>query len=128
VTPLQLRDDLPFVSLTMAYLGTAVEVANVLVDTGSASTIIAADVVTPIGLAPLPDDELRIIRGVGGAEAVFSRVIDYLQVGERRLTSFEIEIGGMDYRFAINGILGMDFLMQAGALVDLHRKQIEFMP
>lgn len=126
MTPLQLKDDLPFVSLTMAYSGTAVEIADILVDTGSVSTVIAADIVKTLGVSPLPDDELRIIRGVGGVEAVFSRVIDYLQVGERRLESFEIEVGGMDYGFAINGILGMDFLTRAGAVIDLRQLRLEF--
>jgi len=36
---------------------------------------------------------------VGGSEVVFLRRIDYLQVEERRLTDFELEVGGMDYGF-----------------------------
>jgi hypothetical protein len=40
-------------------------------------------------------------------------------VDERRLIDFEIEVGGMDYGFGMNGILGMDFLMCTGAILNL---------
>jgi len=49
-------------------------------------------------------DVLYTIRGVGGTEAVFSRRIDRLQLGDREVVDFEVEIGGMDYGFEINGI------------------------
>jgi hypothetical protein len=57
----------------------------------------------------LPEDTLHTIRGIGGSEVVFSRQVDYLAVADRALNGFEVEIGGMDYGFEINGILGMDF-------------------
>ncbi len=59
----------------------------------------------------MPEDTLHVIRGVGGTELVFSRCMDYLQVGTQRLSDFETEIGGMDYGFGINGILGMIFFV-----------------
>ena len=127
MTLLQIKDELPFVALTVGYAGSIAHISDVLVDTGSASTIFAADVVRAIGLVPLPDDELRLVRGVGGVEAVFSRTVDHLHIGEQRLESFEIEVGGMDYGFAINGILGMDFLTKAGAVIDLRSQQIDFL-
>lgn len=40
---------------------------------------------------------------------VFTRSVDYVQVGERQLSRFEIEIGGLDYGFGIDGILGRIF-------------------
>ena len=70
--------------------------------------------------------QLHTESGIDGSEAVFSRQVDYLQVGERSLVDFEIEVGGMDYGFEINGILGMDFLTHAGAVTDLRKMEIEF--
>lgn len=52
--------------------------------------------------------------------------IDYLKVGECSLGDFEIEISGMDYGFEINGILGMDFLIGTGAIIDLRKMNIDF--
>jgi hypothetical protein len=113
-------------TVELFYQGQSVEIQNVLVDTGSASTLFAADAVATISLFPQPTDELRLIRGVGGTEAVFSRMIDNLEVDGRQLAQFEIEIAGMDYGFEINGILGMDFLARTGAIIDLAKMQIEF--
>ena len=50
---LVLRDNLPFVTVTLAYQGAQVTIANVLVDTGSARTIFAADVVANIHITPI---------------------------------------------------------------------------
>ena len=123
---LQLIDNLPFTSIVVTYKGQTVEVPNVLVDTGSATTIVAADIVQAVQITPSPSDTLYAIRGVGGSEVVFSRRVDSLSLGECNINDFEIEIGGMDYGFEINGILGMDFLLQAGAIIDLRNIKVEF--
>ena len=123
---LTLRDNLLFTTVTVAYQGITMDIQHVLVDTGSAATLLAADSVAGRGIVPLPQDMLHTIRGVGGTEVVFTRRLDYLQVRERRLTDFEIEVGGMDYGFELHGILGMDFLMQAGAILDLQAMTITF--
>jgi len=49
---LTLKDDLPFLTVKVAYCGVEIEVPHVLVDTGSASTILAADVVAQTGIVP----------------------------------------------------------------------------
>ena len=123
---LSLQDNLPFTSVTIAYRGKRLEIQNVLIDTGSATTILSADIVQSIQIIPEPDDTLYTIRGVGGSEVVFSRKVDQIEIGERRLKSFEIEIGAMEYGFEINGILGMDFLTKAKAIINLHELKIEF--
>lgn len=123
---LWLQDKIPFTTVNIAYEGSAIDIPNVLIDTGSAGSIMAADIVAAVQIVPLPQDTLRVIRGVGGSEAVFVRRVDYLQVGECSLSDFEIEVGGMDYGFEINGILGMDFLLQAGAIINLRDMRIGF--
>ena len=123
---LTLRDSLPFTLMTIAYRDAVIEIPNVLIDTGSATTIVAADMVSAIDLVPSPQDTLYTIRGVGGAEVVFARHVDYLQVGERHIANFEIEVGGMDYGFDMHGILGMDFLLRTGALIKLRQMRVDF--
>lgn len=68
----------------------------------------------------------RIIRGIGGTELVFARRMDYLKAGDFSLPDFEVEVGGMDYGFEINGILGTDFLIQAEAVIHMKEMLIEF--
>lgn len=123
---LTLVDDLPFATLTLTHEGATLAITNVLIDTGSATTILAADQVALIGLVPAPDDMLYTIRGVGGTEVVFTRRVEALQLGGYSLPDFEIEVGGMDYGFAINGIVGMDFLTRAKAVIDLGKLTITF--
>ena len=57
---------------------------------------------------------------------MFVRQVDRLIVGGRGLSPFNIEVGSMDYGFEMHGILGMDFLKPAGALLDLSAMQLTF--
>ena len=93
---------------------------------GSATTILAADQVLQIGIVPEPSDTLYTIRGVGGIETVFTRRIEGLRIGQCQVSDIEIEVGGMDYGFEIQGILGMDFLLQAKAIINLRDLGLEF--
>lgn len=123
---LTFRHDLAFVTATLTYSGVSIEIPNVLVDTGAASTIINADHAAEAGVYVSPSDTLRRLRGVGGHEHVFTRRVDRFAIGDCGLEDFELEIGEMDYGFEIGGILGMDFLRSAGAMIDLATLTIEF--
>lgn len=123
---LLIKDDLPFVTVQTAYQGRTLAISDVLVDTGSASTILAADAVAAIGIVPESADTLRLIQGIGGTEAAFVRIVERFQVEDRSMVDFEIEVGGLDYGFGINGILGMDFLRGAGAVIDLKMLELRF--
>jgi len=125
---LTLKDDLPFTRLTVAYRGSASTVDNVLIDTGSASTVLAARAVAQIGILPEMTDVVYTVRGIGGTEAVFTRRIDQVAVEAQRVTDFEIEVGSMNYGFDIDGILGMDFLTRAGAIINLRDLRLDFAP
>jgi len=88
--------------------------------------MLSADVVAQIGIVPELYDVLHIIRGIGGTEVVFSRRVDCLQIGPQAVDQFEVEVGGIDDAFDINGILGMDFLLQSGAIINLDTLQLDF--
>lgn len=117
---------LPFITVSIAYQGAEIEITNVLIDTGSATSIFSADNLMNINLVPDPNDILFTIRGVGGIEAVFSRKVDFIQIGDKRVKDFQIEVGGMDYGFDIKGILGMDLLIESQALIDTSKMEISF--
>lgn len=123
---LTLRDNLPWTALSIEYAGKSLQIADILIDTGSASTLLSADVLGQVGIHPSPEDKLYIIRGVGGQEVVYARHLDGIGIGQLQLKDFEVEIGGLDYGFPINGILGMDFLRATGARIDLGRLEISF--
>lgn len=93
---LTLRDGLILVPVTIVYQGREIQIPDLVVDTGSATTLLSADVVAQIGITPEFHDVLHVVRGVGGAEVVFGRRVDRLQVGTRAVEQFEIEVGGLE--------------------------------
>lgn len=121
---IRIHDGLPYVTATLTYRGQQVVLGQVLLDTGSAGTIFSADKVLAVGLQLEPDDVIHRISGVGGAEFVFTKRVDGLALAELAVDNFEIEVGAMAYGFDIEGIVGMDFLRQVEASIDLARLEI----
>ncbi len=123
---IRVAEGLPHVSVSLLHRERVIELKNVLLDTGSASTVLSADRLLSIGLGCEPRDTLKRIRGVGGTEFVFSKTIDRLSLGNLTVKNFDIEVGAMDYgfRFVLEGIIGMDFLTRIGAVIDLRRRVV----
>lgn len=116
---LSIRYGLPFVTATVEFNNRLLNLDHVLLDTGSASTIFHVEHLLTIDLRMEPGDLIRRIRGVGGTEFVFAKRVDALSIGSLRVENFEMEVGAMDYGFDIDGIIGLDFLREVRAKVDL---------
>ncbi len=116
---LTLKYGLPFTTVILTHKGRTFSFDNCLIDTGSASTIIAAEIAVELGLSPEPLDVIRKMHGIGGAEFVYEKQIDRIQLGAKQLTHFKIQIGDLDYGFDIDAILGIDFLMGSKLIIDL---------
>lgn len=115
---------LPFISVQLVYRGKKLTLEKVLLDTGSASTLLNADVVMDIGMIPEENDVVNTIRGVGGIEYVYTKSLDFIAVDGTVVEDFEIEIGNMDYGLEIDGILGFNFMKQTGAVINLNSMEI----
>jgi hypothetical protein len=119
-----LREGLPFVTALLRYGGCSVALENVLLDMGSAGSIFAADALSDIGVRYEPDDPVFRIRGVGGSEFVFVKQVESLAVGPLHATACTIEVGAMDYGLPLDGILGTDFLISVGAMIDMAHMEL----
>lgn len=117
----ELRHKLPFISITVVHGGIEFQIDNVLVDTGSAATILASDYVRKFGIDSEPEDKIRKIVGVGGNEYVIEKRIDALIIDGVSIEDSIIQLGEMDYGFAINGIIGGDLLMRTKMIIDYER-------
>ncbi len=82
------------------------------------------DRVDELGITIEKDDTIETISGVGGVEFVYKKNIDRIKLGNLVISNFTIEVGVMDYGFEINGIIGMDFLKEVGAIIDLDKMAI----
>lgn len=116
---LRLEGRLPFVVARIRFERRALDIDQILVDTGSGGSVFSADAVEVLGIEPQETDIVRQIRGVGGSEFVYSKSVETLSVGDMTVKNFEIQVGAMYYGFPINGIIGMDFLMATQAVVNL---------
>jgi hypothetical protein len=107
---LRLMYGLPIVKIDVTFAGRMLQLKNILLDTGSAGTILDADVVTEIGVKPEGTDQTAVIHGIGGSEIVFTKWFDSVTLGNISVNHCKIEIGVMDYGIDIQGILGFDFI------------------
>ncbi|MNI02558.1 hypothetical protein D3C73_554400 [compost metagenome] len=115
---IHLQHGLPFVSVTVVFRGNELRMDNVLLDTGSASTLFNADLVRGIGVIPEGNDVVDTIRGVGGIEYVYTKSLDAIHFDNFNIEEFQVEIGSMDYGMEIDGIIGFDFMLAAGLVID----------
>ena len=118
---LRIEQGLLFTTVVLHYRERSLVLGRVLVDTGSAGTVFQVDQLEVIGLVQEPQDLIHRIYGVGGEEFVFSKEIEQLAVGELVARPFRIEIGALAYGLELDGILGLDFLLHVGAVLDLSR-------
>ena len=118
--------DLPFVTIQIKLGVNHLEISNVLIDTGSAKSILSADILEPIGVAPEPSNRLKKVAGIGGTEIVYEKKMDLIIIEQCEIPDFIIQIGAMNYGFHINGILGMDFLKRSKAMIDIDENIIRF--
>lgn len=121
---IHLHQGLGYVTVSLAYQGRSLTLNNILLDTGSAGSIFSVDKMLEIGMRLEPQDAIRRIQGVGGSEFVFIKKLERLSLGEFSIRNFDVEIGAMHYGIELNGIIGMNFLLQVGAIINLKKLEI----
>ncbi len=121
---IRVQSRLLMVSALLTNNGQQLNLDNIVLDSGSVTTIFATERLALIGISPQADDVPHEVRGIGGSEYVLDKTIQNLTVGDFSRDNFGIEIGAVDYGFDIDGILGLDFLMQARAVIDLDRLEL----
>ncbi len=97
---------------------------HMVLDTGSAHTLLKGDDLEKIGILPPPTAAIRRMRGVVGTEAVLEFPIPSLGIETMVAAPFTIQMGAVDYGFPMDGILGLDFLLFIGAVIDLSSLEI----
>jgi len=119
-----IKGGLPYVSVTLIFRQQQLLLNEVIIDTGSSGTVFLVDKLSAIRITPEPNDPIYRVSGVGGSEFVFSKQIDSLILDNLRADNFRIEVGAMQYGINLDGVIGMDFLLQTKAVIDLNKLEI----
>ena len=98
-------------------------IENMVVDTGAARTLISQDIVEDIGLQVDLHDRIVTYFGVGGKEHAFRKRIDQIQINDFIIEKVEVDFNDFGYE-DINGLLGLDLLMEARFTIDLLHLQM----
>lgn len=118
---LAIRHDLPFVALRLEHADRILNLGSVPIDTGSCASIFSVETLLELDLALSPNDPLVPMRGVGGVEYVVQKRIDRLHLGEAVPDNCKVQVGGLNYGYGIEGIIGMDVLVALGCSLDFTR-------
>lgn len=117
---IEYRDGLIFTTIEISYRGKSKIIDNIVVDTGASQTLISQDAVDDIGIKVSGDDEVVTSYGIGGKEHAFVKIIDKVKLGDFYLDNCSLDFTSFQYD-DINGLLGLDLLLEAGFTIDLKK-------
>jgi Aspartyl protease len=117
---IQMKDGLPIVSFPIRYNGNQMYLDDILLDTGCSITIFDTDVVQEVGLIiDRVNGRPRRMYGIGGeSELCYEQTVLNLKIDNYLMDSFTIQLGITKETYGFNGILGVDFMMKAGLIID----------
>lgn len=122
---IQYKNGLLYTSVKICYQGRTKLIDNIVIDTGASESILSPDIVYDLEIYPEEDDEIVTFVGVGGSEHhSFSKKIDAIEIGKFSVTDVKIDFGIIDLEGRINGLLGLDILIEMGAVIDLKEFKI----
>ncbi|MBS4535118.1 retropepsin-like domain-containing protein [Clostridium sp. D2Q-14] len=117
---LEIKNGLLYTSIQLFHEGKKVHVKDVIVDTGAYHTIIIPDFLEEMDVELRDEDQIVKATGYGGKECYSVRKrIDKIECKELYLENMKIDFGEIDPNERVNGLLGLDFLINAGIIIDL---------
>lgn len=120
---IQMQDGLPVVSIDLSYKGNKICLDNVLIDTGCSTTILDTDEVEQIGLIiDRKSGRPRRMYGVGGeSELCYEQTVTHLEIDNCLMDSFQLQLGITRETYGFNGIIGVDFMVKSGLIIDFQK-------
>lgn len=117
---MHLKDGLLYSSISLCIEGNAIMIDNVIIDTGAFHTIISADYLEQMNVGFSDNDEIVKASGYGGTVSYSVRKsIDYIKCGDIKVDNIKLDFGEIDPNERVNGLIGLDFLIKAGTVIDL---------
>ncbi len=123
---LEYINGLIFASISISYKERTKVIKNVVIDTGASESIISPDIVDDIGIYAEAEDRIISYYGVGGSlHNAFVKQIEEIKIGDYKLRDIKMDFGLIDTKGKINGLIGLDILIESGAIIDLKNLTIQ---
>lgn len=117
---LQFKKGLLYTSIELKYQEKSIIIKDVIVDTGASHTIIATEFLEKMEIPFMDNDELVKATGYGGTVCYSIRKkIDKISCGSLTINDFKLDFGVVDPTYRVNGLIGLDFLIGVGSIIDL---------
>ncbi|MEW9924073.1 aspartyl protease family protein [Clostridium butyricum] len=118
---LRYQHKLLFCSLNLTIDNQLLHLENVLLDTGSATTLINSDYIHFDG-----NEELVNVHGVGGYESVLMKPFRSISINDSTVHDVLLCVGEMDYGIHIDLLIGLDLLKTLNADISIKNMCLEF--
>lgn len=93
-----------------------------IIDTGSSHTIFSPDALEAIGVTYENGDPVYEAYGIGGTVPFYTKVMDYIQIGELKAEQIVVDVGMLPKSHM--GLLGLDILKTYGFIVDMDKLEL----
>lgn len=118
---IRIENQLPVAELSLQYLNhEPIELNHVLIDTGSAATVLDTDCASEAGVMfHVLSGKPAKMYGVGGqSEWVYQQLVHDISFNHVTFPSFTIQLGDIQGQYGFDAILGTDFLKRYGLTLD----------
>jgi predicted aspartyl protease len=124
IYPAQRYGNLLMINAAIGGLTTPPKVLKLLVDTGASYTLLSAKVLYSLGYSlNNPSQQMTVIAAGGTLQAPVIPVIWFNCLGQS-IPNFPTLAWNLPRGIIASGLLGMDFLMQIGAVIDTQKGEI----
>ena len=120
---LELVNRLLEVEMMIAHKGKKKIVDKLVIDTGAAHTLISSDIVEDIGIYFENGNPLVSAYGIGGEEYSFRKPVDFIKLGSHEIPEIKLDFGNLE-DWGINGLIGLDILINGKFIIDLERLEL----
>ena len=121
---LEHRNGLLFTTIEIYYQGKTKQINNIVLDTGATKSLICQEIVDDIGIRVNKKDKIVMSYGIGGKAPAFIKNIDQINLGDYTFKNIKIDFSRIDYE-DINGLLGLDLLIDGEFIIDLKRMELK---
>ncbi|QKY68555.1 TIGR02281 family clan AA aspartic protease [Lentibacillus sp. CBA3610] len=109
-------------SLTVIFRGKAINIDDVVVDTGSSHTVISPDILESIGVRYENGDAIYEAYGIGGSVPFYTKNMDQIQINSFTIKDFQVDVGMLPQEHS--ALLGLDILKQYNFIIDLDKLEL----